>query len=120
MIKREFMLPFAAVFMQIACANAHDFWDDQGSHPVPSWVKQFCCGDSESHRLKIEDVHPREGYYWIDGFGKIPSDRAFPSQDGNYWLFWSNIWSCPDGPKSCELTIPTLSNVTCFFAPVEF
>ena len=96
-----------AAFLVLASpASAHDVWAD--GEPVPSWVKSTCCGKADAHHLKPEQVHVTALGYKVEGYPEpIPFSRAMPSQDGEYWAFWS-IES--DGSPSM---------IWCFFAPPE-
>jgi hypothetical protein len=87
-------------------AKAHDFWAD--GEPVPAWVKSTCCGQADAHHIKAEHVHVTSQGWRIDGYPEVvPFYRALPSQDGEFWAFWS-IES--DGSPSM---------IWCFFAPSE-
>jgi hypothetical protein len=88
---------------------AHDVWSNGGQ--VPSWVKAACCGPEDVHHLKPEDVQivEHDGHQWwrIAGYhADLPYDRALPSQDGDYWIFYRDN----DGTFQ--------SPVYCFFAPM--
>ena len=75
-------------------AHAHDVWAN--GQPVPSWVKESCCGPSDAHHLTQEQVHgPTKGangvlYYTVDGYpDPVAASSALPSQDGDYWIFYT-------------------------------
>lgn len=69
-------------------AMAHTFWDN--GEPVPSWVREACCGPRDVHHLKPGTVHIMADGVHIDGINTIvPIDRALPSPDGTAWAFWS-------------------------------
>lgn len=86
-----------------APASAHDFWAN--GEPVPPWVKAQCCGPQDVHRLRAGAVHIMADGYHIDGLTTvIPTSRALPSVDGNYWAFWN--------PVSEPSPV-----IYCFFAP---
>lgn len=93
-------------------AKAHDFWAD-GSI-VPSWVKGQCCGVSDVHHLRPDQVHRNDNGDWtIEGFGQpVPNSRALPSQDGDYWAFYSDA-ACTSG--YCGAPV-----MRCFFVPLSF
>ena len=93
--------------LSVSGAEAHDYWSD--AKPVPDWVKASCCGPADAHHLRPDQVHRvSEGYYSVDGYGRpIPIDKALPSQDGDYWIFYRD-----DGGSQ--------SGVYCFFVPMDF
>ena len=85
-------------------ATAHDYWDGKNCGPgkqnsveckVPDWVKSTCCGPADAHHLTPDQVIDHGDYYTIervDGFPndqKIPEKVALPSEDGDYWIFFS-------------------------------
>ena len=86
-------------------AEAHDVWSN--GQPVPGWVKAACCGPEDVHHLRPDQVHRISDYYEVDGYQyRIPIQKALPSQDGDYWIFYrDNI----GGPQS---------GVFCFFVPM--
>ena len=87
---------------------AHDQWANGG--PVPDWVKASCCGPADAHHLRPDQVHRiSEDMYQVDGFGKVLSRMALPSQDGDYWIFYRDA-----SPTAVQ------SNVYCFFVPMNF
>jgi hypothetical protein len=43
----------------LAPGAAHDVWSD-GTR-VPAWVKRYCCGQEEVHRLSMRQIHHVEG-----------------------------------------------------------
>ena len=68
-------------------ACAHDQWANGA--PIPSWVKDSCCGPADAHHLTSDQVHRYGDYYRVDGFRRpIPIALALPSQDGDYWIFF--------------------------------
>lgn len=75
-------------------ATAHDQWAN--GQPIPDWVKSSCCGPADAHHLRADQVIDHGDYYTVEGVEgfsdeqKIPGARAIPSQDGDYWLFFSN------------------------------
>jgi len=89
-------------------AEAHDLWAD--GKPIPGWVKHSCCGPSDAHHLRPDQVHRvSDEYYVVDGYyNKIPVRDAIPSEDGDYWIFYKDN-------KSGSQT-----GVFCFFAPMDF
>jgi hypothetical protein len=61
---------------------AHDYW--RNGEPVPSWVKVVCCGRTDAHRLRPDEVRRNAAgdsvvdiYPW-----PIAAQLALPSQDG--------------------------------------
>ena len=87
--------------------HAHDKWAD-GS-PVPAWVKQYCCGPSDIHHYRYDEVKiTAKGFVLPDYPKVIPADdklHVFKSEDGDYWAFFATY---ADGTKS---------DVYCLFAP---
>ncbi len=89
-----------------AAARAHDVWAD--GEAVPGWVKQQCCGISDAHHLRSDQVHTTADGYRLDGYNAVVLDRQrLPSPDGSWWVFYRDY---PDG---------TQSPVYCFFGPVQ-
>jgi hypothetical protein len=89
---------------------SHDQWADGSS--VPAWVKSKCCGVSDAHHLRPEQVHQVAGGYLVDGHvGVIPLSQTDPSQDGEYWIFGVRVWT-----DNAE----TIGQVHCFFVPLGY
>jgi hypothetical protein len=87
-------------------ALAHDEW--RNGESVPAWVKQQCCGVSDAHHLRTEQVHLTPHGYQLDGYTKVlPENQLMPSPDGSWWVFYRDY---PDG---------TQSGVFCFFGPQQ-
>lgn len=85
-------------------ASPHDFWSN--GEAVPPWVKTWCCGPTDVHRLEPRAVHIMADGYHIDGLSVvIPMSRAMPSPDGQYWAFFDA--SAPE------------PFVFCFYAPLN-
>lgn len=92
-------------------AHAHDQWAD-GS-PVPEWVKNKCCGEAEAHRISPADISEDAEGYHVRGYKwPIPRDHTLPSQDGEYWLFYSTYWN-DYGDRESHDGMPQ-----CFFVPM--
>ena len=95
-----------AAILAASPALAHDFWSN--GEPVPAWVKSYCCGPADVHRLKPSAVHAMVDGYHIDGIKNvIPMDKAMPSPDGEYWAFFR------DNPGDDE------PYIFCFYAPLK-
>ena len=89
-------------------ARAHTRWGD--GLPVPEWVSKACCGPSDAHHLRPDQVHRVPHGYRIDGYpDDIDDTQVLPSQDGEYWAFYSETRDA-DGRR-------TFTSVFCFFAP---
>ena len=90
-----------------SAAHAHDRWDD--GEPVPAWVKTECCGPTDAHHLRPDQVRRNAaGDYVLDIYpDPIPAQIALPSQDGDYWLFFYNDYGF-------------YGSVRCFFVPALF
>lgn len=110
-------------------ADAHDTWAN-GSK-VPAWVKHSCCGPADVHHLRPEQVHRlyneecRNGYHggcWkVEGYHGVVWDTAvLPSQDGDYWGFWTDNFNTCTARMSCPSNAVRQSNMYCFFAPMTF
>jgi hypothetical protein len=94
----------AFALLVTGAAGAHDRWAN--NEPVPSWVKAVCCGPTDVHHLRPEQVHLSSEGWRVDGFPDlIPIETATPSPDGDYWIFYRQF---PDGDTS---------KVYCFFTP---
>jgi hypothetical protein len=88
-------------------AYAHDQW--RNGEPVPSWVKVVCCGRTDAHHLRPEEVRrTAAGDYVVDIYPwPIAAQLALPSQDGDCWLFFYE----DNG---------VYGRIGCFFVPVLF
>jgi hypothetical protein len=97
----------AAMLISVGAAEAHEAWADGST--IPAWVKLACCGPSDAHRLRPEQVHRVSAeYYAVDGFySPVPARDALPSQDGQYWIFYKDN-------KSGGQT-----GAFCFFVPMD-
>ena len=112
---------FSLVWVFSSAASAHDVWSNGAK--VPDWVKASCCGPADAHHLRPDQVHRSDDYYYVDGYdSRIPVGQAFPSQDGDYWIFYRDNpagKSCsPFG--GCTPTSASQSSVYCFFVPMNF
>lgn len=88
-------------------ASAHDQWAD--GNPLPPWVKSDCCGKADVHRYTADQVTEDDnGYHFPDYPDAIPAQRALPSQDQYYYVFFARL---PNG---------MYSSVYCMFAPLTF
>ena len=103
---------------------AHDYWAN--GKGVPEWVKNACCGPADAHHLRPDQVHRSENYYYVDGYSsRIPAGKALPSEDGDYWIFYTDagLQCAPvigDGAsQKCRL-VDQQSDVYCFFVPMDF
>ena len=47
-------------------SQAHEVWAD--GNPVPQWVKGFCCGVADAHRLTVKQIRRIENGWAVDGF----------------------------------------------------
>ncbi len=66
---------------------AHDTWSD--GTPVPAWVKRYCCGPEDVHRLTVGQIRHVEGGWRVDGYARvIPDHRVLASQDEYVWVFY--------------------------------
>jgi hypothetical protein len=100
-----------ALMMGAPVARAHDAWAD-GS-PVPEWVKNKCCGENEAHHIAPGDISEDAEGYHVRGYKwPIPRDKALPSLDGEYWLFYPTYWG-DYGNREKYDGLPQ-----CFFIPV--
>jgi len=105
-------------------AAAHDRWADWT--PVPAWVKQACCGASDAHHLRPDQVRRiSDEYYEVEGyFRPVPARAALPSEDGQYWIFYRNVPAgpiCPGPGQACFGWHPAgQTRVFCFFVPMDF
>jgi hypothetical protein len=109
MLDRLFALPLLLVSLPpLSPAAAHDVGSD-GS-PVPAWIKQACCGPSDVHHLRPDQVHRVSSeFYAVDGyFTPVPAKIALPSPDGDYWIFYKDNKS------------GTQTGVFCFFVPMNY
>ena len=102
------MVSVATLLINVGAAGAHDVWTD--GTPVPNWIKAACCGPSDAHHLRPDQVHRvSDAYYEVEGyFGKVAAADAQPSEDGEYWIFYKDN-------KSGSQT-----GVFCFFVPMAF
>ena len=98
----------AFLFAGLGAAQAHATWAD--GMPIPEWVTKSCCGPSDAHHLRLDQVHRVPDGYLIDGYPyKIYDAQVLPSEDGEFWAFYSEF-SDTKGSKA-------FTSVFCFFAP---
>ena len=103
---RPLVLAACILAAGITNARAHDQWAN--GDPVPEWVKRSCCGPDDVHHLRRDQVHETADGWRVDGYPDlIPIDRAQPSVDGDYWIFYATF---SDGK---------VSRVFCFFTPFQ-
>ena len=89
-------------------AHAHATWAD--GRPVPDWVAKACCGPADAHHLRADQVHRIPDGYRIDAHpGLIYDTQVLPSEDGEYWAFYSEV----EGTGGDRI----FTSVFCFFAP---
>lgn len=102
---RTFLLATGLSICLCASASAHFQW--RIGAPVPSWVETLCCGKADAHMLEPSDVwQDAHGAYHVKGNkGIVPPHLVLPSQDGQYWAFYS---SRPDGTQTA---------IYCLFVP---
>lgn len=94
------------LFSSIAPASSHQQWAN--GDPVPAWVREACCGVSDAHHMRADQVHVVQGGYRIDGYRQIvPEAKMEPSPDGEYWIFYRDL---PSGDQS---------SVYCLFGPLR-
>ena len=88
--------------------NRAAYADDNGK--IPDWISSACCGASDSHKLRADQVYRINNFYWrADGYsGEIPDAKVKPSQDGNAWVFYAT------GSGGDQ------SSVYCAFVPMSF
>ena len=108
-----FMKRLALFLLLTSPACAHTRWAD-GSE-VPAWVKSSCCGPADAHHLDPSDVTLEDDGYHIKGYEHvIPVGKALPSQDGDYWLFYSTTREGYGGNYQYLQSYPY-----CFFVPAN-
>jgi hypothetical protein len=94
---------------------AHDQWSN--GQEVPSWVKQACCGPSDVHHLRADQVHAMKDGWHVDGYPEVLAyGRELPSQDGDYWIFYKHNLG---EQNEYHQTYESFSPVYCFFTPKE-
>jgi hypothetical protein len=108
------------VTITIESASAHDKGCD--GNPVPAGIKLDCCGGTEEHQLKPEQIRRGanneyivsiEGYTFV-----IPADRALPSNDPCSHIFFPNMWVNDDGGG--QVRNPKTPSIRCFLTPLDF
>jgi len=107
---KQFLCGLAAVIWMYASFTipiaAHEQWSN--GDPVPSWVRASCCGPEDVHHLMASQVHAMADGWHVDGYHQVIAyGREFPSQDGDYWIFYRDF---SDGKQT---------PVFCFFAPAQ-
>lgn len=91
-----------------SAAGAHTTWAN--GMPVPDWVTKACCGPSDAHHLRPNEVHRVDDGFRIDGYPRTIYDaQVLPSEDGEYWAFYAERTGT-GGEK-------IFTSVFCFFAP---
>lgn len=97
----------AALLFVAPAAHAHDRWAD--GEPVPAWVRAVCCGPTDVHHLRADQVELRSDGWHIEGYPDVvPESKAEPSPDGDYWVFYKQFPVSSGGG---------FSNIYCFFVP---
>jgi hypothetical protein len=90
------LLVWAMSSFDARLAQAHDAWAD--GNPVPIWVRNSCCGPQDVHHLTAKQVHAMFDGWHVDGYKQVlPYGSEFPSQDGDYWIFYKDY---PDGSQT--------------------
>jgi hypothetical protein len=107
---KQFLCGLAAVIWMYASFTipiaAHEQWSN--GDPVPTWVKASCCGPEDVHHLTASQVHAMADGWHVDGYRQVIAyGREFPSQDGDYWIFYRDFGDGKQTP------------VFCFFAPAQ-
>jgi hypothetical protein len=112
------VLAFATI--TIESASAHDKGCD--GNPVPVGIKLDCCGGSEEHQLKPEQIRRGTNNEYIVSFEGytfvIPADKALPSNDPCSHIFFPNMWVNDDGGG--QVRNPKTPNILCFLTPLDF
>jgi hypothetical protein len=96
---------------------------------IPSWVTASCCGPKDLHHLRADQVYDQGDYYVVDGYHEripksynhTPNDRIKPSQDGDYWVFYSESpagWT--GSPEGGHWWANATQDFYCLFVPMEF
>jgi hypothetical protein len=88
--------------------NPAAYADETGA--IPPWISSACCGASDAHRLRADQVYRVSEWNWrADGYSReIPNDKVKPSQDGSAWVFYG---TSSDGKQGYPY---------CAFVPMEF
>jgi hypothetical protein len=92
-----------------------------GAAAIPDWIKGYCCGPQDMHRLRGDQVHQDDAGLWhIDGYpGPVPRENVNrdnqASQDASYYAFY-----CEPDTKGAACTAGKFSQVWCFFTPMAF
>ena len=75
--------------------------DETGA--IPAWISSACCGASDVHKLRADQVYRVSDDYWrADGYSQeIPNAKVMPSQDGNAWLFYATYSDKSQGHAYC-------------------
>ena len=104
------VLAFAAVVIE--SASAHDKGCD--ASPVPEAIKLDCCGKTDEHQLKPEQITRGPNDEYIVSFERytfvIPADKALPSNDPCSHIFFENVWAMDSG---------NFVRVYCFLTPLD-
>ena len=104
------LIAIALLAAMPASTSAHKVWAN--GDPVPEWIQRSCCGPADAHHLTVDQVHQVPGGYKVDGLDEIiPTAKALPSQDGDYWVFYPAENQYYQGSKAGF-------TVFCFFAPL--
>lgn len=125
-----FLRSTALALLFASPAVAHNEWANGGK--IPDWVKSSCCGPADAHHLRPDQVMDMGDYYVIDGYhdripkrladGK-PNSSILPSQDGDYWVFYSDEpahWAGSQYGGHAYYENSRQSGVYCFFVPMAF
>lgn len=103
---RHIVLALVVCFTLPRVARAHALWTD--GEIVPAWVERQCCGISDAHHPRSDQVHVSADGYRLDAYRTtVPDDQRLPSPDGSWWVFYRDY---ADG---------TRGSVYCSFGPVQ-
>ena len=81
--------------------NPAAYADETGA--IPSWISSACCGASDIHKLRADQIYRVNDYYWrADGYSQeIPDTKVRPSQDGNAYVFYATYSDGSQGTPYC-------------------
>ena len=100
---------FSAILACPTLASAHDSWISRYKLHDPN-SGEWCCNENDCSALdETRIVETKEGYV-VDRKFFVPSSRAIPSYDGQYWACFNPGGLHGHGPKR---------DVRCFFAPLN-
>ena len=110
----------AGLSLLAGAAHAHDI--DCTGNPVPRFIKSFCCGKADGHRLDPDQItRGVNGEYIVAEGGYVFivfANEALPSADSCSYIFYENAQTAARHPHYWSKDRPWTPDVYCFLTPL--